>query len=125
MKHFVLIFTALMFLANTVTVAAWAKPCASNMGAVSVQPMGDVAAGDDMPCHDQAEKNTGPDRKHNDTAKHCDGLCLCVHASIHQTPVMLDDSLWNFPLVVPEKITVSNETVLSWASYPPRRPPKL
>ena len=114
MKRFILMFTAIMFLANAFAVSAWAKPCV-NMDKPS--PMSETMEMGDMPCHEKEDEQKSP-------TKHCDGVCLCFHVSINQTPVLNTDSALNAPLGHSERLLVKNERVASMATAPPQRPPK-
>jgi hypothetical protein len=113
MKHFILIFTAVMFLANTFAVSAWAKPC-MKMDMSSMVAMADDA--DTPPCHEQQDQQK--------TAKHCNGVCLCLHAAISQTPTLSDGVTFDKPLLKTERVFKSQADVASMATAPPKRPPK-
>lgn len=114
MKQFVLIFTAIMFLANTFAVSAWAKPCMSMNPVSSISKTTDV---DTPPCHEQQDQQK--------QAKHCDGLCLCFHAAINQTPTLAESADFIPPAVKADNQLEQQDAVALWATYPPRRPPKL
>ena len=114
MKRFILIFVAVMFLANTFTVSAWAKPCINMDMASSSQQAMDMEG---MPCHDDKEPKS--------PNKHCDGVCLCLHVSINQTPTLSDNSYLSIPIVKNQKLLNHNEHAASMSTAPPRRPPKL
>jgi hypothetical protein len=110
MKRFILMFVAIMFFANTYAVSAWAKPCVNNAAPSISQGMSN------MPCHDGGEQEN--------TAKHCDGLCLCAHAAISQTPILSDNLDLYVPISSTERLGAHNEPLTSMAATPPRRPPK-
>jgi hypothetical protein len=118
MKRFILMFTAVMFLANTFAVSAWAKPCINMDMSSSTQ---ETMAPGDMPCHESMKD--GQNEKKPDT-KHCDGVCLCFHVSINQTPILNDASKLDFPAMQSESVLSQNERVASMSTAPPRRPPK-
>ena len=118
MKCFILMFTAIMFLANTYAVSAWAKPC-MNMDIQSSKA--EIMAKSDMPCHESMKG--GQDEQKSPT-KHCDGVCLCFHASINQTPVLNNSASLDIPSDQFERLITKNEHVASFATAPPRRPPK-
>lgn len=118
MKRIILMFIAVMFLANTMTVSAWSKPC-MNMNAPSSSAK--VVQMEDMPCHEDMKKEQNEQQS---PTKHCDGLCLCFHVSINQTPVLNDTTSLDTPLNKSERLTTKNERVASMATAPPRRPPK-
>jgi len=113
MKRFILIFVGVMFLANTFAVSAWAKPCVSMDMQSSVEKTADMS---DMPCHE--------DKKNKSSTKHCDGVCLCFHVSINQTPVLNDNIALNAPVGHSERLLIKNDRVASMATAPPQRPPK-
>mgnify|MGYP000300709219 CR=1 FL=1 len=113
MKRFILMFTAIMFLANAFAVSAWAKPCINMDMASSSQQAMDIG---DMPCHEDKEQKS--------PTKHCDGVCLCLHVSINQTPVLNDQASLDVPLGQSERLNAANERVASMATAPLRRPPK-
>lgn len=115
MKRFILMFTAIMFLANAFAVSAWAKPCVNmNEPSSMVQTM-DMG---EMPCHEKQGEQKSP-------TKHCDGVCLCFHASINQTPVLNNQTSLDMPLGQSERLASKNEHVASMVTAPPRRPPKF
>jgi len=113
MKHFILMFVALMFVANAFAVSAWAKPCMNMDMASSSQQAMDMS---DMPCHEDKEQKS--------STNHCDGVCLCLHVSINQTPVLNDQASLDMPLGQSERLNAANERVASMATAPLRRPPK-
>lgn len=114
MKHFILMFTAIMFLANAFAVSAWAKPCVNMNEPSSMTQMMDMG---DMPCHEKQDEQKSP-------TTHCDGICLCFHVSINQTPVLNNQISLDMPLGQSERLISKNEHVASFATTPPRRPPK-
>ena len=81
MKRFSIVFLMVMFLANAVVVSAWAKPCMMNDTEMSVissnSDMGDMP-----PCHEENKSEK------QDPLNHCEGVCLCLHVSLTQTPVL-------------------------------------
>lgn len=113
MKRFILILTAIMFLANAFAVSAWAKPCINMDTASSSQQTMEMG---DMPCHE--------DKKQKSPTKHCDGVCLCFHVSINQTPIINNNIALYAPLGNTERLFDKNERVASTATAPPQRPPK-
>ena len=120
MKKIVLFIIAVMFLANTVAVSAWAKPCMNNTAMETSQSM-EKATNDNMPCHGEEESkeaNQNPD-------KHCEGICLCLHASISQTPIVDSGVEYNLPIASKSTVGFSNDVMVSRTPIPPRRPPKL
>lgn len=114
MKRFILMFTAIMFLANAFAVSVWAKPCVNMNEPSSMTQTMDM---DDVPCHEKKDEQKSP-------TKHCDGVCLCFHASINQTPVLNNQASLDMPLGQSERLIAKNEHVASLATAPPRRPPK-
>ena len=113
MKQFILVFTAVMFLANTFAVSAWAKPC---MGMNPVSSITKTVDADTPPCHEQQDRQK--------QAKHCDGLCLCIHAAINQTATLTENADFLPHLIKSDRDIVQQEDAALWATYPPRRPPK-
>lgn len=87
MKRFSIIFLMVMFLANTVVVSAWAKPCMMNDTEMS-EMSSNSDMGDMPPCHEEtkSEKQAPP----KSDLQHCEGLCLCLHVSLTQTPLLTD-----------------------------------
>lgn len=79
----------------------------------SVQQLMDMS---DMPCHDDKEQKS--------PNKHCDGVCLCIHVSIHQTPTLGKNSYLNIPIMKKQKLFNQDERAVSMSTAPPRRPPK-
>ena len=112
MNRFILMFVAVMFLANTFTVSAWAKPCINMDMASSSQTM----AMGDMPCHEDSEQKS--------PAKHCDGLCLCLHVAMSQIPIVTYNINLKVPAVSADRVISENDQITTQATAPPRRPPK-
>ncbi|MCI5060576.1 MAG: hypothetical protein MRY79_05845 [Alphaproteobacteria bacterium] len=106
-----------MFLANTTLVSAWAKPCMTDgteMSEISsFSGMGDVP-----PCHE--ENNS----KKQDTLNHCEGVCLCLHVSLTQTPLLTDLVAVPGVRLGADVYNLSNESVLS-RDYSPSNPPPI
>jgi len=113
MKHFILIFTAVLFLANTFAVSAWAQPF---MNADLSSTLSMTMDGDTPPCHEQQDQQN--------TAKHCNGICLCLHVAINQTPTLSDGVTFDVPLVKTKRVFKSQADLASMATAPPKRPPK-
>ena len=111
MKRLILIFTMAMFLANTFVVTAWAKPC---VGSANASVTMEMAASTDMPCHNKSQE---------DTQHHCDGLCICLHVSTSQTPIVNNASIHNISLTQSVVWAFSNEHIISRHPSPPHRPP--
>ena len=117
MKRFILIFTVFMFVANTVAVSAWAKPCMNINEASHAADLGKAGGTENMPCHEKQDQK-GP-------LKHCDGICLCFHISVHQTPVLTPyDDYPDMPLTASERLIGQDDHVSSILMAPPHRPPK-
>lgn len=114
MKRFLLMVTAIMFLANAYTVSAWATSCMNMDSSPSAADTSDMA---DTPCAEEGMQDTP-------SLTHCDGVCLCLHTAINQTPLINNDSGLNMPLRQSERLMVTHERIASKAATPPRRPPK-
>ena len=116
MKKSALFIFMVAFFANTMVVTAWAKPCvqAANMEQSHSTQM---SMSDDMPCHGE--------QKQKDNNQHCDGLCLCMHVSINQTPILNEDAALDFPVASSNSLLTNSETIASRTISPPRRPPKF
>ena len=69
----------------------------------------------DMPCHGTQDEQQNT---------HCGGICLCLHVSVSQTPI-LDDKALTMPVSSSRSLVIENEVMASRATTPPRRPPKL
>jgi hypothetical protein len=84
-------FLIAVFLANTVIVSAWAKPCMDS-GSMDISKHSEMLMAHDdmsisnMPCEDMKQN-----QEQNDT-QHCDGVCLCLHVSTHQSPILSDQA---------------------------------
>lgn len=115
MKRFIICFTAVMFLANAFAVSAWAKPCVK-MHDNNVVSSSMVSSDTEMPCHQEKKKNT--------PAKHCDGLCLCLHVAMSQTPIVTDNINLNVPAMSADRVISENDQITTQATAPPRRPPE-
>lgn len=110
MKHFILMFTVIVFLANIFAISAWAKPC-NTLNDIS--PMLNTMSMEDIPCHEEQEQT-----------QHCDGICLCLHTCINQTSVLNSQNNIEIPPSKSERLAIKNVSVASIATAPPRRPPK-
>lgn len=117
MKRFSIVFLMVMFLANTVVVSAWAKPCMlSDTEMSEMSSNSDI--GDMPPCHEENKS------KEQDPLKHCEGVCLCLHVSLTQTPLLTDF------VAVPDihlgtlTYTFITENMTSW-DYSPSNPPPI
>jgi len=87
MKRFSIVLLMTMFLANTIVVSAWAKPCMMNdmIGSGEMTEMSQNSdMGDKPPCHEENKSEK------QDPNNHCEGVCLCLHVSLTQTPVLSD-----------------------------------
>ncbi len=122
MKRFSIVLLMTMFLANTTVVSAWAKPCMMNdteMAEMSQKSdMGDMP-----PCHEE-NKSEKPDPQQSDT-NHCEGVCLCLHVSITQTPVLSDLNVVPDVYLSTETYTLSKEDMASYEGSPSNPPPKF
>jgi hypothetical protein len=121
MKKIAIMFLGILFLANMVAVSAWAKPCMQDAGLHAAQPMHGSHAhaqpGDKSePCHGAQNKN--------DSSLHCEGLCLCVHASVHQTPILNDISQVYVPVTRHAAQYMTDRQLRSIPLAPERRPPR-
>ena len=115
MKHYIVVITAIMFLANAYVASAWAMPHVNINAPSSATEMANKT---DMPCHAKQDKQKSP-------TKHCEGICLCFHVSINQTPILNNQASLIIPLNQFERLTINNERIASMATAPPRRPPKV
>lgn len=123
MKHFILMFVAVMFLANTVALSAWAKPCINIGMSSSSQHMANM---DEMPCHENTNEDINKDTNNQQkpATQHCDGLCLCFHVSINQTPVLSDMVNIDMPHTQKDRLLDQVKRFASMATAPPSPPPK-
>lgn len=101
-----------MFIAHSFAVSAWAQPC-FNMVKIDQEQTTDTAK---MLCHDRDEQKS--------PIQHCDGICLCFHASLHQTPLLSGSKSCAAPMFATLRLAHENEHLVSIAMMPPRRPPK-
>ena len=102
-----------MFFANTMVVSAWAKPCM-----MSETEMSQSADMEEVPCHEENKNET------QDPLNHCDGVCLCLHVSVSQTPVLSD--LISMPDIFlgTDSYVLFDENVSS-QDYSPSNPPPI
>ena len=117
MKQIILLFTLTMFLANSFIVSAWADPCALEASDNHFIEMVSDTQDSIMPCHDAQH---APEELDN----HCDGLCLCMHTSIHQIPVLNEVVTMSNYILQDTRLLVSNEFGSSTILAPPFTPPK-
>jgi len=118
-------FLIAVFLANTVIVSAWAKPCL-NGGAMdapapeqsqSMMDHGDINMSN-MPC-DQMQQN----EDQQDT-QHCDGVCLCLHVSTHQSPTLNNPLSLSMPTLVSIKHALNDDRFTGISTSTLKRPPR-
>lgn len=117
MKRFSIVFLMVMFLANTVVVSAWAKPCMMNETEMT-EMSSNSDMGDMPPCHEENKSEK------QDPNNHCDGVCLCLHVSITQTPVLSDFVTVPDIALGAEIYNPHNESVPS-LDYSPSNPPPI
>ena len=119
MKVFKLAFLIAIFLANTVIVSAWAKPCLnanpSSMPQVSDSMKQDMG---NMPCEDMQQNDSQNDNQH------CDGVCFCMHMSSSQTPTIGASSQFQMPFTLKLSHDFTNDAIASLSYSPDKRPPK-
>ena len=115
MKKLSLFIFGFMFLANTVVVSAWAMPCLMNESIAMSQHI-NSSMPDEMPCHEEQKE---------EKSKYCEGICFCFHTSVSQTPIMNGSESLNIPMAFSENLRAENEKMVSLATSPPRRPPKI
>lgn len=121
MKRFSIVFLMVMFLANTVVVSAWAKPCMMNDTEMTEMSQ-KFDMGDMPPCHEE-NKSEKQDSQQSNT-NHCEGVCLCLHVSITQTPVLSDFVTVPDIALGAETYNPHNESVPS-QDYSPSNPPPI
>ncbi len=112
MKNYMLFAIAIIFLTNTISLAAWAKPCM--MGKTTVISAEIEMTKASMDCH----------KKKQGQQKHCEGICLCEHATFSQTPIIENPFDFGPSPVSFEHILSYNESVTSLTTSPLRRPPR-
>ena len=119
MKIFAYAVLIAVFLANTVTVSAWAKPCLNdNVSSVS-QILNDIKQDMGiMPC-EEMQKN-----KNQNDNQHCDDVCFCMHISSSQTPIIGTNQQFQPPFTLRLSHNFSNEIIATLPYSPDKRPPK-
>ena len=122
MKRFSIVLLMTMFLANTTVVSAWAKPCMMNDTEMT-EMSSNSDMGDMPPCHEE-NKSEKQDPQQSDT-NHCEGVCLCLHVSITQTPVLSDLNAVPDIYLSTETYTISKEDMASYEGSPSNPPPKF
>lgn len=127
-KHTVLLFL-LLFTMNAVISSAWVIPCFKTVQ-TSIQTQLVVTGKNDMPCHqmtmDVNESEPMPTSKSESHAlhTHCDGLCLCAHATVSPT-IHLSGMVWALPVTRSHFSIPQDDAVASLSMPPHKRPPKL
>jgi hypothetical protein len=117
MKQFSIVLLMTMFLANTVVVSAWAKPCMMND--MEMTEMSRKADMGEMPCHEENKSEK------QDPNNHCEGVCLCLHVSLTQTPVLSDLNAVPDVYLGSETYTLLREDMASFETSPSNPPPKF
>jgi hypothetical protein len=121
MRIFGFAFLIAIFLANTVIVSAWAKPCLSGgaMNTSTEQPESMMEhSGMDMPCEDMQQNDD------QDDTQHCDGVCLCLHVSTHQSPTLNNPLSLLMPARVSTKHGFIDEQFAGISTATFKRPPR-
>lgn len=122
MKRFSIVLLMTMFLANTTVVSAWAKQCMMNDTEMTeMSQKSDM--GDMPPCHEE-NKSEKQDPQQSGI-NHCEGVCLCLHVSITQTPVLSDLNAVPDVYLSAETYTLSKEDMTSYEGSPSNPPPKF
>ena len=116
-KFFIFVFMV-TFLATTTVVSAWAQPCMHDMNA-SASATEMANQNEIPPCH-QTE-NTKQSEKEK---PHCEGLCLCAHASNSPSLFMKNSDGIRLPIISKQLFVIDNDTLASVSQIPPKRPPK-
>jgi len=112
-----------VFLANTVIVSAWAKPCL-NGGAMDspAQSQSMLDHGDmdmsNMPCEEMQQNQDRQD------TQHCDGVCLCLHVSTHQSPTLNNPLSLSMPTLVSMKHDFIDDRFTGISTSTLKRPPR-
>lgn len=112
-----------VFLANTIIVSAWAKPCL-NGGAMDTSAHSETMMDDgdmdmsNMPCEDMQQN-----QEQNET-QHCDGVCLCLHVSTHQSPTLNNPLSISMPALVSMKHTLNDDRFTGISTSTLKRPPR-
>jgi hypothetical protein len=114
MKRRILYIFLFVFVANTMVVSVWAKPCMFNSGSMTMQT--DMIMSDEMPCHDR--QGTYEQDQHHD----CKSFCLCLSVFFSQVPIIYIDSL-DFLNVKSTQFIINDALVDSIATPPLFRPP--
>jgi len=119
MKIFAFAFLIAIFLANTVIVSAWAKPCLNANPSSMSQMSGDMNHDmSNMPCEKMQQNENQSD------TQHCDGVCFCMHMSSTQTPIIGASSQFQIPFALKLSHDFTNEAIASLSYSPDKRPPK-
>ncbi|MGE4313744.1 MAG: CopL family metal-binding regulatory protein [Pseudobdellovibrionaceae bacterium] len=123
MAHIIRCFIILALLCGSFAGAAQAAPCPHMMAKAHAEA---TAMKADMPCHeDMAQAQSQPQKQDQQPKKHCNGMCLC--GSLVTAAALL------FPHSVPAAYEVTghkylpslSEVLVSRATAPPLRPPKI
>lgn len=115
MKKLAIVIFTFLFLANTVVVSAWAKPCLMNGEQPAMEQMNSQNM-DDMPCHEEQDQQ----QNHS----HCDGICLCVHVSTSSNFLSNPAGALYPPVVKSMRVMPRDDVMASKHYSPPHRPPK-
>ena len=111
MKNIVLCFVMTLFFVNTMVVSAWSAPCLQSAG-IEISQEIPMNMNGDTPCHDEQQA----------AQDHCEGLCFCLHATLHQTPVF-QTSVITPPQLIKERIAAIDDHATSITPSPALRPP--
>ncbi|GAB5388180.1 MAG: hypothetical protein Alpg2KO_11480 [Alphaproteobacteria bacterium] len=112
-----LIILAVLFLANAVVASAWASTCLMTDTTQMGHEMTSDMSGD-MPCHEMPESQDQPEQH-----DHCDGICLCLHASLSQHIIADASGQIVGPNMSARGLIMDNERTTASVLHPPYRPP--
>lgn len=106
-----------ILLVNMQTVSTWAMP-AQEMKPATMDKM----AGDDNdPCDTMQNFS---DKKGDGSPRHCEGLCLCMHVSSFQSPIM-DAPVTIPPVLMRLTYAIPHDRISSRSFLPLKRPPRI
>lgn len=130
MKRFIFLCLMLVIVLNSFAVSAWAASCPqSEESHASHTEMEMVNGADiDMPCPMMDDGKSGQDdvaKADQSPFQHCEGVCLCLHASLSQNVMPASDPAV-FDIYASELINPKDDrTLVSLNHLPPRKPPKF
>lgn len=131
MKNFIFIITILMFTVNGFAVAAMAGNCMQSplktitQDKIAQKPCHQMSMDENTPYSSHSSAHDSKQDKQNNNSKYCEGICLCLHASISSGYTLPDKTPMYFGVSSFSHVWLTDTALNSATLSPPLQPPKL